>query len=143
MKLYILSVMFSADPKQEKSFILTSANNDMILPLIEIENPEFFNNEILYKFKSLFIPDSIKASSDCSYSFLDIQNDMSVQYARENYNQVDKDDIIVTYGGILLKYKCQEDFQWAEYKMNPQHKGYSSDMNLNLLLNYVTQKMIL
>jgi hypothetical protein len=120
--------------------LLTSSNNEELLPLIEISHSEHFYKEIFYQLKSIFVSDSIKIESDCSYNFLDIQQDMSVKYVLENYDFVTKDDLIVTYGGVLLKYKCLDSFKWTEYKLNTQHQGYGSDMNLNLLLDYVIQR---
>jgi hypothetical protein len=140
MKVYVLSVIFSADQVKKQPYLLTSTENEELLPLIEISHTEFFHRELFHQLKSMFTQDSIKAESDCSYNFLTLQDELSVEYVFNHYDFVSKEDLIVTYGGILLKYKCLDQFKWTEYKLNTQHKGYSSDMNLNLLLDYVIQR---
>jgi hypothetical protein len=139
MKAYILSVIFSADPVKKKPYLLT-ASHDELIPLIQIENPKYLYKEIFYQLKAMFIQDSIKIESDCSYNFLSIQQEMSINYAKKHYDFITDDDLIITYGGMLLKYKCLDNFQWTEYSLKTQHNGFSSDINLNLLLDYVIQR---
>lgn len=143
MKIYVLSVMFSADQHQKKSFVLTSAEDQELLPIIEIVHPEFFYKTIFHQLKTIFVADSIKVNSECNYSFLSVQDELSVKYAIDHYDFISKDDLIITYGGIILKYRCLDEFAWTEYKINEQYKGYCSDMNLNLLLNNIVQKSVL
>ena len=143
MKIHVLSVIFSSDPNQRKSYLLTPLDKPDLLPIITIENAEHFHKEIFHKIKSIFVQDSIKMEADCNYNFLDVQNELATQYCLENYDFVNKEDLIVTYGGVLLKYVCTENFNWSEYKVNTQHNGYSSDMTLNLLLDYVIKRTYL
>lgn len=140
MKVYVLSVIFSADKQHNKPYLLTSANNNELLPIIEIEKVQYIYKEIFHKLSSIFIPDSIKIQSECSYSFIGIQNELSVRYAIDHYDFIKNDDLIITYGGILLKYKCLKNFKWSEYNLQKQHNGYSKDMTLNLLLDYVIKR---
>lgn len=144
MKLYVLSVMFSADQKAQKPYLLTSSKHENILPLFEIKYPQFFQKEIFQHLKSIFTKDSIEVASECSYNFLDIQEQLSVQYVKDNYDFVKEDDLIVTYGGVILKYRCLEGFKWSEYSLKTQHdNGSSPDINLSLLLDYVIQRTAL
>lgn len=140
MKTYILSVIFSADPIKNKPYLLTSNDDHELIPLLEIEHPKYLYKEIFHQLKSMFSKDSIKIESDCSYNFLDIQQDMSVKYAKEHYSFIEDDDLIITYGGMLLKYKCLDNFKWVEYNLKTQYGGFSPDINLNLLLDYVIQR---
>lgn len=141
MKIYVLSAIFSADPSQNKPYLLISNNDNELLPIIEIESAQYFHKEIFHKIKSIFTLDTIKVESDCSYNFLDIQNELSVQYALDHYKFVTEEDLIITYGGVLIKYPCLENFNWTEYKLNDQYNGYSPNTNLNLLLDYIIQRI--
>lgn len=144
MKLYMLSIMFSADQQAKKPYLLTSSKDENILPLFEIKYPQFFQKEIFQCLKSIFVKDSIQFVSECSYNFLDIQEQLSVQYVKDNYDFIKEDDLIVTYGGVILKYRCLEGFKWSEYSLKTQHdNGSNPDMNLSLLLDYVIQRTTL
>lgn len=140
MKIYVLPVMFCADHKSKIPYLLTSKDNDETLPLIEVENPKFFHKEIIHQLKHFFIKDSIKVDSECNYNFLDIQNQLATDYINEKYDFIDEQDLFITYGGIILKYRCTDKYQWSEYSLKTQHNGYSADTNLNLLLDYVIQR---
>jgi len=140
MKVYILSVIFCVDQIKKIPYLLTSSNDDQLLPILEIKYPQYFYKEIFHQLKNIFTVDSIKVESDCNYNFLEVQQEMSVQYAKEHYDFIKDDDLIITYGGILLKYECLEGFKWTEYIAKQQHNGYSSDMNLNLLLDNIIQR---
>lgn len=140
MKVYVLSAIFTSDLHQGKSFLLTSDKDSETLPIIEIEYGKHFHNEIYHKIKSLFVLDSIKVRSDCNYNFLDIQNSFAVDYTINKYDFVNEEDLIITYGGVLLKYACEPKFKWTDYKLNPEYNAFSSDMNLNLLLDNVISR---
>jgi len=139
MKVYALQAIFSA--KKDKPYVLTVNSKKTTLPIFLIEYTEFFHKEVIFKIKNLFT-DTITVDSECSFNFLDIQQELTLNYVRNNeyYNFINKEDLIITYGGILKYFNPTDDFEWSEYKFNEQFQGYSSDHNLNLLLNYIISR---
>lgn len=143
MKIYILPIILSADKDKNSSFLLTQKNKSFLTPLIEVQYPEFFHKEILQHIVNFFELDQIKINSECKYNYMGIQEEMSVNYVLKNFDFVNKEDLIVTYCGILLKYDCLEEYQWTPMIHKSQHGGFSPDMNFNLLLSRVIQKSII
>lgn len=143
MKIYILPIILSADKDKNSSFLLTQKNKSFLTPLIEVQHPEFFHKEILQHIVNFFELDQIKINSECKYNYIGIQEELSVNYVLKNFDFVNKEDLIVTYGGILLKYDCLQDYQWTPMTPKSQHGGFSPDTNFNLLLSRVIQKSII
>jgi hypothetical protein len=133
----------SADKEQNTSFILTQKGHKYKTPIIGLEYPEFFHRETLQHICRFFKPEEIKINNECKYNYLGIQDELSIKYVLKNFDFVSKEDLIITYGGILLKYETLEDYQWTPIVIKTQHQGFSPDMNLNLLINYVIQKSII
>jgi hypothetical protein len=142
MKIYILPIIFSADQENKNTFLLTQKGHNFLTPLVEIENIKFFQKEILQHVVNFFEFDEIKINSECKYNYLSIQEELSVKYVMKNFDFVKEDDLIVTYGGILLKYNCLELYQWTPMLKKAQNNGFSPDINLNFLLNNVIQRSI-
>lgn len=143
MNVYVLPVVFSSDTQTNKSYLLTQENDEYLLPLFKVQYVEFFHQELLQQIKNLFVADTIKVNNECSYSFIDIQNALSVKYVAEHHENINKNDMIITYGGILLKYKCLPNYRWTEFKIHTQHQGFSPDKNLNLLLDYIIKRSVI
>lgn len=143
MKIYILPIIFSADKEKKQTFLLTQKNEPYLTPLVEIKYPEFFQKEALQHIVNFFVADQIKINSECKYNYLSLQEEMSVYYVLKNFDFVNKEDLVVTYGGILLKYDCLEYYQWTPMTQKTQHKGFSPDTNFNFLLSSVIQKSII
>ena len=140
MKLYTLVVAFSANRTSKQPYLLTLKDEEEKLPLLEMSHPKMYQKEIIHQLKSLFLPDSIKVDSDCTYNYLDIANDLSIDYVDKKYGITSNDAIIITYGGVLANYQCQDAYSWSNYGKKEQFQGYSSDMNLNLLLDMVISR---
>lgn len=143
MKLYILPIILTSDRDKGVSYLLTQKNKKFLTPLVDIHYPEFFHKEATQHIVNFFEPEQIKINEECKYNYLGIQEEMSLNYVKKNFPFVEKEDIIVTYGGILLKYETLEDFQWTPMTNKSQHGGFSPDLNFNLLLSRVIQKSII
>lgn len=142
MKVYILPIIFSSNPKDKESFLLTLKGEKFIVPIVEIKYTEFFHKEALQHIVNFFESDSIKFSDACKYNFLSVQDELTCKYVHKNFDFVEKEDLIICYGGILLQYECLENFQWTKMVNSTQHEGFSPDMDFNILLNQVIQKSI-
>ena len=143
MKLYILPIIMSADKQNQSTFLLTQKNKKYVTPIVPIEYPEFFHKEALNHIVNFFETDQIRINNECKYNYLNIQEELSVKYVLKNFDFVNKEDIIITYGGILLKYQCLPEYQWTPMVDSSQHRGFSPDMDFNFLLNNVIQKSII
>ena len=143
MNIYILPIILSADKEKNTTFILTQKGQKYKTPIFSLEYPEFFHREVLHRVCEFFLPEEIKVNNECKYNYLGIQDELSVKYVKKNFDFVTKEDLIITYGGILLKYETFEDYQWTPIVISTQHQGFSPDMNLNLLIHYVIQRSII
>ena len=133
----------SADKEKNQSFLLTEKNKKFVTPLVQIEYTEFFHKEAMQHIVNFFEPEEIKINEECKYNYMDVQEEMSVKYVLKNFDFVEKEDLIITYGGILLKYQCLDIYQWTPMTNKSQHRGFSPDMNLNFLLSKEIQKSII
>ena len=130
--------MFSA--KENKPYLLTVKDKKYLLPVIQIEHSKYFHKEIFSKIKTLFLDDEIRVNEDCSYNFIDIQQQLSLDYIfnnKEYYGFIEEDDLIITYGGIIQYFNVSDQFDWSEYVFNDKFGGYSADNNLNLMLDNI------
>lgn len=143
MKVYILPIIFSAKVEENKSFLLTRKGEKFTLPIVEIKYTEFFHKEALQHIVNFFDKETIEFSDACKYNFLSVQDELTHQYANKTFDFIEKEDLIIAYGGVLVQYDCLENFQWTEMKNNVEYKGFSPDMDFNILLNQVIQKSII
>lgn len=143
MNLYILPIIMSADKEKKTTFLLTQENKKYVTPIVKIEYPEFFHKEALQHIVHFFTDGQIKINAECKYNYLTIQDELSIKYVHKNFDFVKKEDLIITYGGILLQYECNQGYQWTPMINSTQHQGFSPDMNFNFLLNTVIQKSMI
>ncbi len=139
MKLYTLMVAFSANHTTGKPLLLTEKDKVDTLPLIEAHHPTKYQHELFHQLKTIFLPDTIKLNTDVTYNYMDVANQYSIDYAKDVHN-IEDDALIITYGGVLNNWPTQDYYQWSEYGKKEQFKGYSKNMNLNLLLDMVISR---
>ena len=70
MKVYILPIIFSSNPKDKESFLLTLKGEKFTVPIVEIKYTEFFHKEALQHIVNFFESDSIKFSDACKSCWL-------------------------------------------------------------------------
>lgn len=140
MRLYTLVVAFSANYSTGQPLLLTEKDQVDKLPLIEAHHPIKYQRELFHQLKTIFLPDTIKLDSDVTYNYMDIANEYSIEYVKTEHNMKDDDALIVTYGGVLNNWPTQDNYQWSDYGKKEQFKGYSNNMNLNLLLDMVISR---
>lgn len=143
MNIYILPIILSANKDKNQTFLLTLKDKKYVTPIVQIQYPEFFHKEALQHVVNFFEAGQIQINDECKYNYLSLQEELSIKYVLKNFDFVTKEDFVVTYGGILLKYDCIEEYQWTPMTQKNQHKGFSPDMNFNFLLNNVIQKSII
>jgi hypothetical protein len=144
MNAYILAVAFSGNHDKKESFILTKKESPFSLPLIKMEYPKFFHQEIKTIVTTFFQGGSVKISEEVSFNFLAINNEYAMNYVKSNYKEFNEEtDLLIVYGGILLNYPCTDHYKWTNYLTNTKFNGFSKDMNLNLLIDYVIKNTTL
>lgn len=139
MRLYTLVVAFSANYSSGQPLLLTEKDQVDRLPLLEAHHPLAYQKELFHQLKTMFLHDTIKLAADVNYNYMDVANQYSIDYAKEQYD-IEDDALIVTYGGILSNWPTQDNYQWSDYGKKEQFQGYSSSMNLNLLLDMVISR---
>ncbi len=141
MKAYILPIMFGVNSEQELC-LLSYKDNILMLPVRELEYPEFFQRETLTIVSNCFESGEFEIIEECNYNFLDIQNPLSVTYIERYFgDSISKEDFIFTYAGVLKYMKCISDLKWNPLNFKEQHSGFTKDKELNLLLAEIMQKM--
>ena len=139
MKLYTLVCAFTVNYKADQPLLLTVKDEVDKLPLLEAHHPTKYQHELFHQLKTLFLPDTIKISTDVTYNYIDVANQYAIDYCKETYD-IDDDSLIVTYGGVINHWPTQDTFQWSKYGKKEQFQGYSSSMTLNLLLDMVISR---
>lgn len=144
MNAYMLAVAFSGDHDKKQSFILTQKDSSSLLPLVKIEYPKHFHKEIQTLVMTFFEGGSVKISEEVSFNFLAINNEHAMNYVKSNYEEFNEEtDLLIIYGGVLLNYPCTEHYKWDNYLLNTKFNGFSKNMDLNLLLDYVIKNSTL
>lgn len=144
MNAYMLSVALSGDHKKQQSYILTQKGSTFLLPLNKIEYPKFFHKEIQNIVMGFFKNQVIKLAEEVSFNYLSINHKHAIPFVKKYYDDFNEEtDLLIVYGGILLNYPTIENYQWTTYVTNTKYQGFSPDMDLNFLLDYVIKKSTL
>lgn len=143
MKVYVVSVIFTA--KKDTPFLLTKQGTRDVLPIFEVEHPEYYAKELFNNIRNLFESGEIQVSGETTYNFQSVQEDSAIKYIEENedIDFINKEDFLVIYGGTFVDFTPIEQFQWTEYAPLSAGKGYSNNEGLNELLDLVITKSVL
>lgn len=141
--IYALYVIITSD-NTGSTFCLSLDKTELKLPFEKIENIKYLHEEARYRLVKYFDNDSIKFNEECTADYLAIQNILSINYMAENLSDFSKDDdLVITYGGILLKNNTIDNIYWNQLQYDTAIKGYSSNSNLNLLIDNVIHKTLI
>jgi hypothetical protein len=142
-KVITLLCVLSYDPKQGNSCILSTNSSKITLPLIVIEHPKTLKNEIRYNIKKIL--DSKDYSFDVSnivISYLDIQNDLAIDYLSEsdNSNEYNADIDIILLCGIILEKKYKTNLKWMKTNIL---EDMMQKQKVDFLIDHVVQGTII
>lgn len=139
---YALYVIITSD-NTGSTFCLSSDKLELILPIVKIDNVKYLHEEARYKLRRFFDDESIKFNEECSADYLCIQNILSVNYVSEYIENFSDNDLIITYGGVLLKNNTADNIYWHRLQYDSTIKGYSNNKNANLLIDNVIHKTLI
>lgn len=136
--LYALYVILSA--KNNGLYIVSSEQKEPVLPCKKITVPHKVKQESRYILKNFFIEDAYRYSEECSYNFLDIQEENTIDYARSTLSDFQETNVYMTYGGISELHTLKPNLYWYKLLFNSEYFGYSSNKSLNLVIDNVINK---
>lgn len=136
-KLYALYVVLSS--KDNEIYIVSTKEKELSIPCIEITCPSKVKQEARYILRNFFTKDSYQFTEECSYSFLDIQEENTLDYLK-SIEQFSEDNLYITYGGIASTNILQTNFYWYKLLFNNDYLGYTTNKALNLLIDNVINK---
>jgi hypothetical protein len=135
MNIKIFNCVLTFDEKQKTTVILSSDNENIILPNFNLIKPSYIKEEIKYFTKSLFYNTEIKLVETIVVSTLEIQNDFLINYIKniEKYNYDENQDLCI-FSSIVLSEKFNTSLHWLPVDFNV---GVSDNKPINLLIDYV------
>lgn len=136
-KIYALYIVLSS--KDNDLYILSTKEKELIPPLEEISTPSKIKQESRYILRNFFSADSYKFTEECSYNFLDIQEENTVDYIK-SMDTFDEDSLYITYGGIASYNKTNNNLYWYKLIFNNEYFGYTNNKPLNLAIDNVINK---
>lgn len=139
-KLYALYVILSS--KDSDIYLVSTKEKELSIPCIEITCPTKVKQEARYILRNFFTKDSYQFTEECSYNFLDIQEENSIDYLK-SIEQPIEDNLYITYGGIANLNTLQPNLYWYKLIFNHDYLGYTTNKALNLLIDNVINKTTL
>jgi hypothetical protein len=136
-KIYAIYIILSS--KDNDLYMLSTEEKDLSPPLVEIQTPSKIKQESRYILRNFFTVDSYKFTEECSYNFLDIQEENSIDYLK-SINKHEDTDLYITYGGIAPLNKLNKNLYWNKLIFNNEYFGYSNNKPLNLAIDNVINK---
>jgi hypothetical protein len=142
-KIITLLCVLSYDANQGNSCVLSSNNSKIVLPFIVIEHPKTLKNEIRYNIKKIL--DSKDYSFDVSnivISYLDIQNDLAIDYLTESNhnNDYNQDTDMVLLCGVVLEKKYKTNLHWIKTNIT---EDMMQKQKIDFLIDHIVQGTII
>lgn len=139
-KVYAIYVALSS--KDNHIYIMSTDETEIKLPIKEILLPHKIKQESRYIFKNFFEDQAFQFAEECSYNFLDLQEDHTLDYIKNN-NLYDDNNLYITYGGIAPMFDLKDNLYWYKLIFNHEYFGYTNNKPLNLLIDNVINKSVL
>lgn len=135
---YALYIILSA--KNNQPYIVSRNPKEITPPCEKITVPHKLQQESRYILKNFFIDDAYKFSEECSYNFLYIQEENTIDYARSTLPDFQETNLYLTYGGISSLHELKPNLYWHKLVFNNEYFGYTNNKSLNLLIDNVIHK---
>lgn len=139
--IYALYCILTSD-NNGNSYILSNDKTEISLPIALIQNVKYLHEEARYYLRKSFDDENIKFNEECNADYLTLQNIFSINYVSNKLN-ITEQDLIITYGGILLKNNTSENYYWNRLQYDSEIKGFTTDKNLNLIIDNVIHKTLI
>lgn len=135
MNVKIFNSILTFDEKQNSTVILSSDNENIILPQFSLTRPSYIKEEIKYFIQSLFYITEIKHIEIIVVSNLEIQNDYLIDYVKSiNLYQYNENEDLCIFSSIVLSEKFHTSLYWLPVSFNI---NMSDKKPINLLIDYV------
>lgn len=139
--IYALYCILTSD-NTGSSYILSNNKAEISLPIALIQNPKYLHEEARYYLRKCFNDENIQFNEECNADYLTLQNTFCIDYVSEHIKITDQ-DLVITYGGILLKNNLSDNYYWKRLQYDTEIKGFTSDKNLNLIIDNVIHKTLI
>ena len=136
-KIYAVYIVISS--KDNDLYIVSTKEKELIPPIVEISTPSQIKQESRYVLRNFFSADSYKFTEECSYNFLDIQEENTVDYVK-SIDIFEENNLYITYGGIAPYNKININLYWYKLIFNNEYFGYTNNKPLNLAIDNVINK---
>ena len=141
MKLYTFFNIISSDINKNENYILSTDKNNIVLPYSEISTPRVMINEIKYNVKNMFDTGMVNFIEEVIISYIDIQNDMLLEYVTKlDNNNFNLDQDLFLLCGVITNKKSTSKLFWTKF-------DYALDEKINnpifALIDTTIQKSLL
>jgi hypothetical protein len=141
MKLYAFFNIISSDINKNENYILSTDKNNIVLPYSEISTPRVMINEIKYNVKNMFDTGIVKFIEEVIISYIDIQNDILLEYVKKIDNNIfDLDNDLFLLCGVITNKKSTSKLFWTKFDYTLDEK---IDNPIFALIDTTVQKSIL
>lgn len=135
MNVKIFNSILTFDEKQNSTVILSSDNENIILPQFGLIRPSYLKEEIKYFIQSLFYTTEIKHIETVIVSNLEIQNNYLIDYVKSiNLYEYEENKDLCIFSSIVLSEKFRTSLYWLPVNFKI---GMSDKKPINLLIDYV------
>jgi len=117
MKLYTVYCIITADINKKQNYVLSTKENEIELPVVELHNPQTMHNEIRYYAKKMFDDNMIRFIEEVLVSYIDIQSDLVSKYidTLNKDNSFDIANSLFLLCGIVIEQKNCKNTYWNKY----------------------------
>jgi hypothetical protein len=127
MNIFAIYNILTIDEKKHKIYVLSADSDLIIFPINQIEHIRFLQNELIYNVKQYFEQyESNEFLESISLSFLDIQNELVLEFINQNnttYRSVNIDKDIVILCGFILPKPISSKLYWNEFNFDINNKN--------------------
>lgn len=141
-KILTLFCVISYDNKKKNSCVLSVDSKQIILPYTNVEHTKSLKNEIRYKIKTLLDGEKYKLNlEDILISYLDIQNDLCLDYlSNNNYYNFSIDNDICLLCGVILDKNYKTSLNWVPANLL---QDLTKKQSVDFIVDHVAQGAVI
>jgi hypothetical protein len=148
MNIRVFNLILTHDNKNNKTVILSTDNDQTVLPTFYIENPKTIHQEIRYLIKNLFDDPGLKYLELINISFIEIQNELLINYIKEiEQYKYDEDRDLCLFVGVILTEKNKTNLFWSPIGFpsvsNTNNLSTVQSSSIDILTDYVIKNIVL
>lgn len=125
-KIFIVNTILTSDVKHNKSYVLSTKEDKVELPVHSIVSPRHLFNETRYIVKNYFDKESIQFLEEIVISSSELQNEFVFEYLnsiKEDSSQYDIEKDIFILNSIVLHNKLRSvNLHWCSFSYDSEEK---------------------